>query len=147
VAQAYNPSAAIECARSYVGCKWRHRGRSRFGIDCIGLVIKALQAGGIAFKDRLDYGRDARENGLERELREHFGEPVNDALQAGDIVLMHFEEQTAPNHVGIIGIHNERLTLIHSSGELLVCEHGLEGEWLSRIVARFRLNCRIVLLH
>jgi len=138
VAAKYNPSAAIECARSYVGCKWRHRGRSRFGIDCIGLVIKALQAGGIPFKDRVDYGRDARENGLERELRNHFGEPLGDAWQAGDIVLIAFEGQAAPNHVGIIGECDGRFTLIHSSGELLVCEHGLADEWLNRIVARFR---------
>jgi len=138
VAAKYNPSAAVDCARSYVGCKWRHRGRSRFGIDCIGLVIKAVQAGGIAFKDRLDYGREARDNGLERELRNHFSEPLNDSPQAGDIVLIHFEEQSAPNHVGLIGELNGRLTLIHASSELRVCEHGLTDEWLRCIVARFR---------
>jgi len=138
VAAKYNPSAAIDCARSYVGCKWRHRGRSRFGIDCIGLVIKAVVAGGIAFKDRLDYGREPWNDGLQRELVAHFGEPITDETKAGDIVLIHLANNPAPSHVGIIGELNGRLTLIHSASELSVCEHGLTDEWLSCIVARFR---------
>ena len=53
----YDAAAAVAEARSYVGCKWRHRGRSRFGIDCVGLIVAATAAGGVQMRDRRDYGR------------------------------------------------------------------------------------------
>jgi len=138
VALKYNPNAAIEAARSFVGCKWRHRGRSRFGIDCIGLLVKAMQAGGIKMQDRLDYGREPWNDGLEKELLNHFGKPVTSAPQAGDIALIHLPQNPAPSHIGLIGELNGRLTLIHSASELNVCEHGLTDDWLKAIVARYR---------
>jgi len=138
VAAKYNPDAAIKAARAYVGCQWRHRGRSKFGIDCIGLMVKAMQAGGITMQDRLDYGREPWNDGLERELNNHFGEPVNTAPQAGDIALIHLPNHPAPSHIGLIGERDGRLTLIHSASELNVCEHGLNEDWLNCIVARYR---------
>jgi len=134
----YNPMAAIEAARSYVGCPWRHRGRSRFGIDCLGLIIKALEAGGLTVQDRLNYGRVPWQDGLEQALLDYLGEPVNEAIQAGDIALIHLPDNPWPSHLALIARHDNRFTLIHSQSELQVCEHGLSDEWLMRIVARYR---------
>jgi len=138
VAHKYSPNAAIDCARAYVGCKWRHRGRSKFGIDCIGLMVKAMQAGGIVMRDRVDYGREPWNDGLEKELLNHFGEAVNHPPKAGDIALILMPNNPAPSHIGLIGELNGRLTLIHSASELNVCEHDLSEDWLKRIVARYR---------
>lgn len=130
----------ITTARGYVGCKWRHRGRTRFGIDCIGLVVCSLAAVGFHMRDRLDYGREPWNDGLDREMREHFGEPVDDMLP-GDIVTMRGECQPEPGHVGVIAHHGGRLTLIHSYNTLsnsVVTEHGIDSNWLSRIAATYR---------
>ncbi|KXU39379.1 hypothetical protein AXE65_08840 [Ventosimonas gracilis] len=138
MAQAYNPDHAIAAARRFVGCKWRHRGRTRFGIDCIGLLVKAMQAGGILMRDRVDYGREPWNDGLQKELFAHFGEPVTHPPKAGDVALIHLPDNPAPSHIGLIGELDGRLTLIHSASELNVCEHGLTDDWLSCIVARYR---------
>lgn len=129
-------------ARSYVGVKWRHRGRSRFGIDCIGLVVKSTAAAGIEMRDRLDYSRTPWNDGLLRELEAHFGEAVPlDELQPGDIVAMIGEGQPEAGHVGVIAEHAGRLSLIHSyntSANSVVCEHSIDDYWRSRFVAAFR---------
>ena len=129
-----NAAKAIAEARSYIGVPWRHRGRSRFGIDCIGLIVNSMAAGGIVMRDRRDYGREPWRDGLQREMIEHFGGPVTD-LQAGYVVLMRFEDHPEPGHVGIIGDYaHGGLSLIHSYSRVAVCEHRLDDAWRARII-------------
>jgi len=133
----YRPDLAIAEARSYVGTKWAHRGRSRFGVDCIGLIVAALKAGGFDFADRQDYGRTPWKNGLEIELRARMGDPVND-MRAGDIAMMRWNERVNPSHVGVIAEGGRGFTLIHSCSMTSVCEHDIDSLWLDRIVMVFR---------
>lgn len=129
--------AAIAEARTFLGCKWRHRGRNAYGIDCIGLVVLAMAAGGVVMRDRIDYSRTPHMDGLEREMLEHFGEPFRD-LQAGDVVLMAWDGDTEPSHVGLIGYNAQGLTLIHSYSQISVTEHGIDPAWRRRIIRIFR---------
>ncbi len=125
-------------ARTWLGTKWRHRGRSRYGIDCIGLVVKAVAAGGIEMKDRTNYGREPWRDGLQRELQAHFGNPVDD-MRPGDIVLMQWEDQPAPAHVGVIADYAYGgLSLIHSYSLTSVIEHRIDQQWQDRIVEVYR---------
>lgn len=129
---------AVAEARSYIGVKWRHRGRTRLGIDCIGLVVKAVAAGGIDMRDRRDYGREPWKDGLRRELQEHFGDPVTD-MQPGDVVLMRWDQDPEPAHVGVIGDYpHGGLSLIHSYSLISVTEHRIDEVWQRRIVEVFR---------
>lgn len=41
----------INEARSWVGVPWHHQGRSRFGIDCAGLIIKIAESFGVFIPD------------------------------------------------------------------------------------------------
>jgi len=133
-----NAAKSIAEARSYIGTPWRHRGRSRFGIDCIGLIVNAVAAGGIVMRDRRDYGREPWRDGLRGELVEHFGDPVID-LQPGDVVLMRFEDHPEPGHVGLIADYaHGGLSLIHSYSRVSVCEHRLDDAWRARIIEGFR---------
>jgi cell wall-associated NlpC family hydrolase len=129
--------ASIAEARTFLGSKWRHRGRSKYGIDCIGLVVIAMAAGGLLMRDRLDYSRTPHMDGLEREMLEHFGEPVED-LRAGDVVLMAWDGSTEPSHVGLIASNELGLTLIHSFSQISVTEHGIDDAWRRRIVRIYR---------
>lgn len=129
---------AVAEARSYIGCKWRHRGRSRLGIDCIGLIVKAVAAGGIEMRDRLDYGREPWKDGLRAEMVDHFGLPVDD-MQPGDVVLMRWDDQPEPSHVGMITDHPlGGFGLVHSYSMTSVTEHGIDAYWLRRIVEVYR---------
>jgi cell wall-associated NlpC family hydrolase len=129
--------AAIAEARTFIGCKWRHRGRSKYGIDCIGLVVLAMAAGGMVMRDRLDYSRTPHMDGLEHEMVEHFGQPV-EGLQAGDVVLMAWDGSVEPSHVGLIGINGMGLTLIHSFSQISVTEHGIDEAWRKRFIRIYR---------
>ncbi len=133
----YDAQAAIAEARSYIGTRWRHRGRNRYGIDCIGLVVRAVEAGGVPMRDRVDYGREPWRDGLEREMREHFGRPVR-VMRPGDVVLMRWDGHSEPSHVGLIAGTPDRLTLIHSYSEIAVTEHGIDDMWRNRILMVFR---------
>ena len=134
---AYDADAAVTEARRHIGARWSHRGRSLYAIDCIGLLVAAVRAGGVDIKDRQDYGRSPWRNGLERELRERFGEPVCD-MRSGDIALIQFNGKREPSHVGIItnGMHG--LGLIHSTTMLSVAEHDIDDDWRKKIVMVFR---------
>lgn len=133
----YRPDLAVAEARSYIGTKWRHRGRSRFGIDCIGLVVAATAAGGVQMRDRRDYGREPWQDGLEREMHEHFGAPVED-WQPGDVAMMRWEERPEAGHVGIIASSQHGLTLIHSHSMSTVIEHRIDTHWRRLILGVFR---------
>lgn len=133
----YNPTDAITEARKYIGARWVHRGRSLYGVDCIGLIVAAIRAGGIDFADRQDYSRIPWRNGLERELRIRLGDPVFD-MKIGDIALIQFEQKREPSHVGIISDSPNGFGLIHSTTMMSVSEHDIDEDWRSKIVMVFR---------
>ena len=132
--------AFVSAARGFVGCRWRHRGRSAFGVDCIGLVVLSLRVAGIEMRDRLDYGREPWNDGLSREMREHFGQPVTD-MQPGDVVTMRGIGQPEPGHVGVVAEAGGYLTLIHSynaDSNTRVVEHRIDEHWQNRIAEIYR---------
>ena len=88
-------------------------------------------------RDRVDYGREPWRDGLEREMREHFGRPVR-VMRPGDVVLMRWDGHAEPSHVGLIAGTPDRLTLIHSYSEIAVTEHGIDDMWRNRILMVFR---------
>lgn len=126
------PADFVAAARSYVGVPFRHQGRTRHGVDCIGLVVCAARDIGLALADRTDYPRDP--NGLlPLEMARQFA-PV-ESPQAGDILLMRFRGE--PQHVAIMA----GATLIHGYASIgRVVEHGLDAKWRRRIVAAYRLR-------
>lgn len=125
-------------ARAYVGTKWRHRGRKPWAIDCIGVLVLSVAAGGVMMRDRRDYGREPWNDGLQRELEEHFGAPV-EGMQPGDVVLIKWPEAPGPSHVGIIADYcHGGLSIVHAHNDFGVAEHRLDDKWLGMIVAAYR---------
>jgi len=126
------PADFVAAARSYVGVPFRHQGRTRHGVDCIGLVVCAARDIGLTLADRTDYPRDP--NGLlPLEMARQFA-PV-ESPQAGDILLMRFRGE--PQHVAILA----GAALIHGYASIgRVVEHGMDAKWRRRIVAAYRLR-------
>lgn len=116
-----------EIAREWLGVPWQHQGRSRNGLDCIGLLPKCYP-----IADRFNYDRNPRDGELERAAVETFGNPKTD-LQVDDVVLMAFPHVI--RHAGIIGERNGRFTLIHTwaGGPRKVVEMPLDAKWRNRI--------------
>jgi len=133
--------ACVDAARALVGTPWRHRGRNERGIDCIGLIVAALRAGGFPVKDRIDYGREPWADGLRSELACQFGEPLLEITwQPGDVALFDLPGKE-PCHVGILGDYRfGGLSLIHAHSRHNVAEHGLNGVWRRLLVEVY--SCR-----
>ena len=138
----------ISEARSWLGVKFAHQGRSKLtGCDCIGLIIGV--AGALALRskcgkfitacDYLNYSPLPSDNKLEQELNAHLhyrGKDLSVAVP-GDIALLAFAKN--PQHLAIIGdaCYDGVMaqTLIHAySGVGSVCEHRLDARWGRRVV-------------
>lgn len=124
----------IAAARSCLGTPFHHQGRApKAGLDCIGLIIVASQAAGIAVHDRTDYGRRPDGTSLVEALMAHGGVPVED-ISAGDILLFRYDGQ--PQHVALA---TSQETMIHSfapAGE--VVETLIGTYWRRRLVGVYR---------
>lgn len=129
----------VDTARSLIGAKWRHRGRKTWAVDCIGIMVLSMQAAGIEMRDRTDYGREPWNDGLQREMRDHFGEPVTGEWQPGDVAVIKWPNMPGPSHVAIISNYaHGGLSLIHAHSEWGVAEHRLDDDWRNLIVEVYR---------
>lgn len=137
----------VEAARTYQSVPFRHRGRSRKGVDCAGLVWCSYMECGIELPDFRKYRREPHRDGLVKHMIFAFGQPAalgpvhRSLLQEGDVVVMRFEIE--PHHIGIIGRHPlGHLSIIHANGNegqySRVLEQGLSADMLKRITHVFR---------
>jgi cell wall-associated NlpC family hydrolase len=123
----------IDEARTWLNVRWVHQGRSRAGIDCIGIVIKVAHALGIFAFDTFDYSRQPDPNRLRELLGEHMEKIAIDEARIGDILLMRFERE--PQHVAIVS----DIGMIHAYAQARrVVEHRLDSLWKSRVVGAYR---------
>ncbi len=90
-------------ARQYVGVPWRHLGRSREGIDCIGLVLLAARDCGLAADDPAPYAREPSSQRLRQELARHLDEVPIAAARRGDVLV--FNLGVYAGHIGVFAFH------------------------------------------
>lgn len=125
----------IAAARAWLEVPFTHQGRSRLGVDCIGLVINVGWQLGFLPRSYDVQGYDRMPDGslfgeCDR-LLERIPGPV-----FGCIVAMRFASD--PQHIGFIGEHHGHPTLIHSlSTARKVTEHRLLNPWPGYIVGCF----------
>lgn len=94
-------SRVVEAALTYRGVPFRHLGRDRQGVDCIGLLLAAARDCGFSEYDDVPYGRVVDPARLRRELGRFCDErPAETDLQIGDVLL--FRMAGNPQHVGIV---------------------------------------------
>lgn len=101
-------------ARTYIDVRFKMHGRTKTGVDCIGLLIAVAKAFGQEIEDRLDY---SMKNPFEVELNKHLHKHSNAArmspLRHGEIVK--FRQSIVPMHVGIITMDKEQPYVINSN--------------------------------
>lgn len=124
-------------ARSWINTPWRHQGRSRSGVDCVGLVVMVCKGLGISDYDSTTYGRDPDA----RKFLSHFTaggatriNPQN--AQVGDLLIFH--QSGFPCHSGIRSAIGDEPSVIHAHMQRrMVKEERLVGD--VPLVAVFRL--------
>lgn len=137
----------IKKLQSKIGTPFRHRGRTKSGVDCIGLLAVTLAEMGEIIIDKKVYGREPRNDKLKESVDANLGKPIYDRitlkskkdLEMADIVLMRFNQE--PHHIAVVNKVGEKYTLIHAYGAAeKVVEHGLDADWYDKITHVYRLK-------
>lgn len=137
----------IAQARDWIGVPFAHQGRSRSGVDCLGLLVMVAQGLALNFQcrpvrdcDDVTYGHRPDTVQLRAGLCAYL-EPLSiTAMQPADIVLMRVEH--VPQHLAIVSDYPEpgQRGMIHAYAPARkVVEHRLCERWSSAIEAVFRL--------
>lgn len=102
----------IDAARSYVGVKWRHLGRTRAGLDCIGLLVTVAIDCRISVVDSTDYGRIPDEGRFLNLLRDQSDLGSKMRIRTGSILLL--TQAGRACHCGIVSMEPPVATIIHA---------------------------------
>ena len=128
----------IEAARAYIGTKFKHGGRSKNGIDCIGLIECSLHDAEILTKVTTPgYSRNPVPDEFSAGLDKYFDRVPLLEISPGDILW--FAIEGIPRHVGF---YTEDNTVIHAYAKLKkeVIEHRLTPEWKNNIRRVYRIR-------
>lgn len=105
-----DPSVIITTARSFLGVRWKHQGRSIDGLDCVGLIVIVAHQLKLTDYDTQAYSRRPKNTSF----LDHFDKagairiPIQQ-IDLGDIAI--FEQAGYPCHTGLITNNG----VIHSS--------------------------------
>lgn len=128
----------LKC-REWDNIPWRHQGRSRLGVDCVGLFAAVAGEMGKPQVIPNNYHRDPDGKLLLAELRRRFQEIKVKDVQVGDLVVMRFENLQGVPTNRHIALRTDR-GIIHSAAMYRkVCEHTFDDEWERRTEHAFRM--------
>lgn len=128
----------VRAARAYLGVPWRHLGRTRAGVDCIGLVILAAADVGLSLPDPAPYEREPQGARLLDGISAHARRVAS--VKPGDILV--FRMGVYGGHVGIATTHRAYgvAGVLHAyAPRRHVVEQPMDGEMKRALVAVFRL--------
>lgn len=138
----------IACAREFLGVRFRHQGRSRAGLDCLGLLLLTAERAGILFEageagkiDVPTYSMRPDTALLQTRMRELLLPLDIAAASIADIVLLRI--QNAPQHLAILSDYpaGGELGMIHAylpAGG--VVEHRYDAHWRAATHSAYRLR-------
>lgn len=123
-------------ARTWEGVPFHHQGRSRDGVDCVGLPIAVLaEAGALpaGFDPPTNYGRIASGE-LEEQLA-RWCTPA-DVPRLGTLVAIVWPRAERPSHVAICA-GAELIHAYRAAGRVVI--HGYRGPWVRRTAGAWLL--------
>ena len=131
-------AAFVAAARSYVGVPWRHLGRSRTGLDCIGLVLLAAREVSVDLPDPAPYAREPQGTRLLEGILAHATRVAE--ASPGDVLL--FRLGLYGGHVGIASVHpawGVPACLHAYAPRRQVVEQPMDAELRTALIGAFRL--------
>jgi cell wall-associated NlpC family hydrolase len=126
----------VDTAREWIDTPFRHQGRTKAGVDCVGLCVLTAQKLGLSSYDLPAYPDTTHRKIFLKSFDENAVHvPINNA-QPGDMVV--FVDFVNPCHVGILTERHGQLHVIHAVAKMRkVCETPYAGEWQSRAIAAY----------
>lgn len=134
------PDRVIEEARRWVGVPFRHAGRDRLGIDCVGLPLILLRFLHYTDFEDTDYSRSVNPERMRREI-ELFCVKIEEGFENAQTAdLFFFNIMGATQHIGVYTGKKDN-TLIHAYESVgRVVEHIMNQKWINRIDTVYRLK-------
>lgn len=134
-------SDIIAVARSYIGVPFLHQGRTRDGVDCLGLI--GVVSNYVGHKVTLPNAYSTAPSGqrIVEQAEKYVVKPQRqgwDNLIPGDIIVMWAFQAGVPQHFAIMGELRGHLTMIHAlqrAGK--VVEHNTLKFWEDRYMTTF----------
>lgn len=128
-------------AKEWLGVKYEHRGTTRNGCDCTGLIIGILREMGYLKNYKLrNYSKDWNLHaGADNHIMEEV-EKVSNKIEnpdSGDLVLFSIGKCVA--HVGLI-VESDLFIHCYVKSRKCVVSRFKESEWTKRIVGFYRLD-------
>lgn len=136
-----NKKDIIKQARTYLGVPWKHQGRSKNGVDCVGFLVLSFKSIGVPVIDLKGYSRQPDGKKLKQILDEQPSLNLVNNIQIGDILLLRIRHD--PQHVALVtDSKTSEFGMIHAynGGEKKVIEHDLADYWKRKIVAIYRIK-------
>ena len=126
-------------ARSWRDVRWLHQGRSRQGIDCIGLVVVVRKALGIGDYDLTGYPRSPDGTFMTNFFKAGGIRVGIPQAQPADLLL--FRDAMSPCHVGIVTARTgDVMHMIHAlATRHKVIEEPVLHEWQQKWVAAIQM--------
>lgn len=127
----------IKAARGWIGVKFRHQGRNKTGIDCVGLILKVAEDLGYDISmDRTGYVRRSTSVEFLKEFEMYMIWKNPKDVIPGDVLV--FRDNAYPYHTAIVGDSKQGYTLIHAyANRRRVVEEMYIEEWRKKAVAGF----------
>lgn len=129
-----NRDDIVNAAREWRGVPFMHQGRTRDGLDCIGLVLNVGWSLGFLPRSYDVQGYERMPDGSLFAECDRLLVRIP-RLRYGCIAVMRFEQE--PQHIGIVGEHKGHLTIIHALYPDKSAEHRMLPPWPDRIVGCF----------
>lgn len=130
----------IKRSRSWMNVKFRHQGRSKCGVDCIGLFSEVAKEIGRDIPIPSNYTHHPDQKFLFAEMNRLFDKITKAEFTVGDLCLMRFEDDLRRVPCRHVAIRTEFGVLHSSAQHRKVTEHSLDDEWMDRVEHCFRMR-------
>lgn len=128
-------------ARKWIGAPYRHQGRGRNGIDCVGLLIEVAKGLGHAVDAPHAYSTQPQGWQLLKPCDAQLWKPNDQTtLIPGDLAVFWGWNEAEPQHFAFIGDHGGAITIIHSFSKY----HSVVEQSWNRLWAK-KYHCKYVL--
>lgn len=108
--------AVGDAALNYVGTRFRIRGRSRMGIDCVGLLLAAGRDAGVSLQDTdKQYIRTPDVELFKQMIRAQSRPGDINCIQTGSILML--RQGITPCHCGLAIMEGGAASIVHASME------------------------------
>lgn len=128
----------IDEARTWIDVPWRHAGRNRAGIDCVGLGVVVTRALGICDYDVVTYSKEPTDGMLKHIETVADQIPIQDA-KIGDILILNFGPY--PFHAGFLAEKDGKPMIVHANARARkVIEEPYARDWKRATSHAYRLR-------